>query len=246
LKLYKLTDEYGYTREDKTTWSEGYTLCLPPHINNPQLCNVIHAYKNLNLTLLLNPLYARMDFDNSYSKPVVWEAKGKIVVEDWAKIGCFKLTTIKKIPLPEWYQDRKERKRVQIRFAILCAKATRGNGKGGTKWAIATQEEAAWVEKSRASWIARTVARTAAYAHAADSKLDFCRLADRAVKEVERMTDDRICTDYNKVKCNKYCTHRIPHKNDFYHKYCNDVCEHNEESESCKYLNKKGKVLPPL
>jgi hypothetical protein len=121
MKLFKLTDQNGYTRkgqQGETKWSDGFRLGLPEKIN-PQLCtsDIIHAYKNINLALLLNPNHA--DIVN----PQIWEAEGEIAVEDYGKVGCFGLTTIKKLPIPEWYTDEERRKRVCTLFAVLCAEA---------------------------------------------------------------------------------------------------------------------------
>ena len=118
-KLYKLTDKDGYTRKGQkgeTWWSEGFTV-VKPKVNKPQLCSfaVVHAYRNLNLALLLNPIHA------SLSPLELWEADGNVVASDWGKVGCSSLTTIKKLNLPEWYTNEESRKKVQIKFAVLCA-----------------------------------------------------------------------------------------------------------------------------
>ena len=113
--LIKLTDSKGQT-QNSTQWGEGQTRSLPP-TSDPQLCSgdVLHAYRSLNLALLLNPIHADI------SDPQIWEATGTPVVEDWDKVGCFSLTTTKCLPLPEWWANPEKRKQVQIRFAILCA-----------------------------------------------------------------------------------------------------------------------------
>lgn len=121
MKLYKLTDQDGYTRrccKNEIKWSEGFCLELMKK-DNPKLCsdNVIHAYKNLNLGLLLNPVHA--DIYN----PLIWEAEGEVVVEDKEKVGCFSLTIIKKIETPYWYIDKEKRKRVAVTFVVKCAEA---------------------------------------------------------------------------------------------------------------------------
>ena len=115
MNLIKLTDSKGQT-QNSTQWGEGQTHSLPS-TPDPQLCSrdVLHAYRSLNLALLLNPIHANI------SDPQIWEAIGTPMVEDWDKVGCFSLTTTKRLPLPEWYTDLEKRRQVQIRFAILCA-----------------------------------------------------------------------------------------------------------------------------
>jgi hypothetical protein len=114
MKLYKLTTQDGKT-QNNTQWSPGHTETKPGP--NFELCSnsVLHAYRSLDLGLLLNPIHSCI------SDPLLWECEGKIEVEDWGKVGCSTLMTKKIISLPAWYTDRKSRKRAQVRFAILCA-----------------------------------------------------------------------------------------------------------------------------
>jgi hypothetical protein len=113
--LYKLTTAKNRTYNG-TTWGENVTHTKKAK-RNPLLCSedVLHAYTNINLALLINPLQA--DIKN----PVIWEAQGDIAVKDWSKVGCFSLTTTKLVPIPEWYKNEKKRRQVQVLFAILCA-----------------------------------------------------------------------------------------------------------------------------
>lgn len=117
MKLYKLTNQDMFTRND-CRWTIGEKIELPV-VPNPQLCSdqVLHSYKSLDLGLLLNPIHA--DIKN----PRCFEAEGDICVEDYGKAGSPTLVLTKEIPLPQWYQDIKWRKTVQIRFAILCAES---------------------------------------------------------------------------------------------------------------------------
>ena len=117
MKLFKLTSSKGYTRwgeSGETKWKKGFTLTIPS-CNNPQLCSsdIIHAYTNANLAYLLNPNHANL------KDPQLWEAEGEVVVKDWGKVGCFSLTTNKKLPTPAWVKDCPQD--VQIWFAVLCA-----------------------------------------------------------------------------------------------------------------------------
>ena len=113
MKLYKLTDQDSKTHGGME-WGEGVTHKLEP-CKKPQLCTsqVLHAYKNPNLALLLNPIHADI------KDPFMWEAEGDICIEDYGKCACFELTTVKQMSLPNWYQQK--RQDVQIQFAILCA-----------------------------------------------------------------------------------------------------------------------------
>jgi len=116
MKLFKLTDFRSITYRD-TQWGKNVTHSVLKEKQGTELCSpgVIHAYKNLNLALLLNPIHS------TFSSPKVWAAKGNVVSEDWGKVGCWKLTTLEQLNLPDWYTDEYKRKRVQVRFAILCA-----------------------------------------------------------------------------------------------------------------------------
>jgi hypothetical protein len=117
MKLYKLTERDYTTYHGSMEWGEGITNKVKP-CENPSMCSsdVIHAYTDLNLALLLNPIHA--DINN----PRIFEASGKIVISDWDKCGVFKLTTKKEIDTPEWYKSDKKND-VIIMFAILCAES---------------------------------------------------------------------------------------------------------------------------
>jgi hypothetical protein len=218
MKLFKLTDQEGYTRRgnsNQVKWADGHTVTCKSK-ENPQLCtnDVVHGYKNANLALLLNPQHA--DIRN----PLLWEAEGEIVAEDWGKIGCFSLTTISKLPIPEWYADEKKRKMVCVAFAILCAEAVlqyfekdypaddrprkaieaaKEYLKNPTVRAAADAADAARAADAAAraadaADAADAAARAAYAARAADAaadaaeKLDFCKLADEAVEMVKDLT----------------------------------------------------------
>ena len=114
MKLYKLTDE-NYETQNDTKWEIGKTNSLP-RCEKPELSeNVFHAYKNLNLGLLLNPIHAR------FKKLKILLCEGEINAEDWDEVGAFELTPIEEVEIPGWYQNRETRKKVLTQFAILCA-----------------------------------------------------------------------------------------------------------------------------
>ena len=72
MKLYKLTDKNGKTKNN-TQWGPGVTHSVPS-CNNPKLCSnqVLHAYTNIDLALVLNPIHA-----NIHSADLrLWEAEG--------------------------------------------------------------------------------------------------------------------------------------------------------------------------
>ena len=226
MELYKLTNKNGCT-QGNTQWGIGVTHELKA-TEKPRLCtkDVLHAYKNINLALLLNPNNANI------SNPKIWEAEGKIVVEDYGKVGCFKLTTTKELSCPDWYIDDKKRRRVQVQFAVLCAesvlhiyenqypddnrprkaieaaqnylkkpsnaaaKAANAAAKAANaaaKAAKAAYEAAKAAKAANAAYAANAAAYEAAYeaayaakaanaANEANVEIDFCALADQAVK----------------------------------------------------------------
>jgi len=113
--LYKITTTDNTTRNN-TKWGVNTTHSIPP-TKNPKLCSdqVLHAYSNLNLAIFLNPIHG------NYQPFNIWKAKGTIVVEDWGKVGCFELTTLEQLPIPEWYSNKDTRWGVWLQFGILCA-----------------------------------------------------------------------------------------------------------------------------
>ena len=113
--LYKLTDRNGNTH-NFVHWKVGITHSIINQCNNPRLCSedVFHAYKNINLAFLLNPLHANI------LNPLLWQVSGKIVVEDFGKVGCFSLKVIQQLPIPNWVHSNKKHD-VQLLFTILCA-----------------------------------------------------------------------------------------------------------------------------
>jgi hypothetical protein len=113
VKLYKLTDQDGYTRrgeKNECLWGEGVShsgtgegdLCGPGYI---------HAYTDPLLAVLLNPIHAALRL------PRLWEAEGEVAKDGHGlKVGCVTLTTTRAIALPVITTEQR------VRFAILCAK----------------------------------------------------------------------------------------------------------------------------
>ncbi len=118
MKLYKLTESDNTTYNGAMEWEIGKTNFVK-ECKNPQLCSsdVIHAYENLNLALILNPVHADISNFNIYA------CEGNIAVKDYGKCGVFALTPTKKIKTPQWYEDKKTRKKVLVLFAIYCAES---------------------------------------------------------------------------------------------------------------------------
>src|SRR3990172_9264926 len=203
MKLYKLTDQQGYTQKEsigETKWEEGFTLSLLP-TKNPQLCTaqVIHAYKNLNLGLLLNPAQANIQ------NPLIWECEGNVCIEDWGKVGVFSLTTIQKVEPPKWFLSNTEKRRVAVKFAILCAEAVLPifenrfpedlRPRKAIEAALAAYANAAnaanAANTTNAAYAAAYAAANAANAAttAANYKnINFGKLADNATKEAKNET----------------------------------------------------------
>ena len=110
MKLYKLTDKEGKTRND-TQWADGVTNEAKKS-GKGELCSeyYIHAYTHPLLAVFLNPIYGDI---KDYR---LWEAKGRIAKTDYGlKVGCKSLTTIKEIEPPQVTLVNK------IAFGILCA-----------------------------------------------------------------------------------------------------------------------------
>jgi hypothetical protein len=166
MKLYKLTDENGKTRNN-TQWGENVT-----HIaegNNVTLCTngVIHAYVDPILAMMMNTAHS------NFMSPQLWEAEGDIVVDNGTKVGCKSLTTTKQIECPKVSLIQK------IKFRILCAKQVYKkegwnvwadnwlNGNDRTKKAAAAAYDAAYDAAAAAYDVDDAYAAAAAYDAAA-------------------------------------------------------------------------------
>ena len=187
-KLYKLTDSNGNT-QNNTHWEVGVTRSVTS-CDNPQLCTnqVIHAYKNINLAFLLNPSHA------NFKNPLVFECNGEIVVEDYGKVGCFSLKITKKLYTPKWINSKKAND-VKILFAILCAEQVisiyenkypnddrpqKAIQAAKDYLKLKTQNAAAIAAAHAAAYAADAAAHATVYA----KTIDFCKLADIAVKQI--------------------------------------------------------------
>src|SRR5262252_1851744 len=117
MKLYKLTNAEGRTHGG-TQWGEGVTQSVEPSAN-PALCSgdVLHAYADPDLALLMNPVHA------AFRQPRLWEAEGEPCTQKPDKLGCFALTTTREMDLPEWFGNKAKARRIQVRFAVSAARA---------------------------------------------------------------------------------------------------------------------------
>jgi len=108
MKVYKLTNDKNQTR-NSTQWGKNVTH--EARGDSKKLCNDswIHAYPDPILALLMNPIHVY------FEKPHLWECEAVIGLSQADKIGCTKLTTIKKIRKPKITTKQKRK------FAILCA-----------------------------------------------------------------------------------------------------------------------------
>jgi len=123
VKLYKLTDKNDQTYGD-CQWGEGVTHTAD---GKGRLCTKhwIHAYTDPILAVLMNPIHGEYDTYTGH----MWECEGEIGRNDRGlKVGCKKLTTIKRIDMPRITIEQ------TVRFAILCAKKV-CKDRTWTKWA---------------------------------------------------------------------------------------------------------------
>ena len=113
MRLYKLTDQNGYTRPGKineTLWGENVTHEAKGQGNTLCTDGVIHAYTSLYIAVLMNPHHAR------FNDPIAWIAEGEVIATDHQiKCGVKSLTTVKQIPLPIISLEQR------IKIAIHCS-----------------------------------------------------------------------------------------------------------------------------
>ena len=107
MKLYKLTDEHGNTRNNMH-WEIGTVHEVS---GVPMLCSdtVIHAYTSPLLAVFMNPA------QGAFSNPVAFEAEGDVLVSGGTKVGVQKLTITGTCELPKVSQTQ------CVAFGILCA-----------------------------------------------------------------------------------------------------------------------------
>jgi len=199
MKLIKLTDKNGRTGPEKDMqWGEKTTNTVK--IRGRTLCSkeLIHAYTNAYLAILLNPICG--DYDEKTM--LAWEAKGRVVARDGIKVGCKSLTTIKQIAKPTLTTEQR------VEIGIRCAMKIYSEA-SFIKWAnnwLDNKDKTAWTavcaykaivkDTDLASW-ACWVVWSAAWS-AAGTRVDVAawvaawaaaRAADAAIKAVGSATD---------------------------------------------------------
>ena len=177
IKLYKLTDGDGQTRND-TQWGPGVSHS---GTGKGELCGPgwIHAYEHPLVAVLMNPIHA------NFQNPRLWEAEGEVGLRDsQIKCGCKTLTTIREIPLPSITTE------MRVRFAILCAKGVCAcpswnawadrwlSGEDRSEDASEAASKAAWAVWPAAAWAAQ--AASAAYRSVAYRSEAWAALAAEA------------------------------------------------------------------
>lgn len=148
MKLYKLTDKHGRTKNGML-WEVGCTNFASG--NNPCLCTdgVLHAYKSPLISIFLNPLHA------DFRSPRLFLCEGDIVAHDNVKVGSRSLTCVAELDAP------RPSRVCRITFAALCLIHIFKNEKWQT-WAKS------WISgEDRSVWSA-VVASRIAYASPSD------------------------------------------------------------------------------
>jgi hypothetical protein len=198
MQLYKLTDNKGQTK-NSTQWGNGVTHQLDKK-QNPQLCtgDVFHAYKNINLAYLLNPIHANYTNPIRVAFAVLCAESVLAIYEDKYPNDSRVSNAIKAAKEylfnPSAYAARAAR---AAAFAAAYAanaaayaaadaaahSARAANAAAYAAYAAAFAAFAAAFADDAAAYAARA-ARAAAFA--ADGKIDFCLLANTAVELTER------------------------------------------------------------
>lgn len=119
-KLYKLTDENGWTRrgfENETKWEVGKWNTVAEGGKGKELCgpDCIHAYENPWLAVLLNPHHAH------YDPFRLWEAEGRVTArEAYAKVGCKRLRVVRELAIPTPTREKIE----EFCLRVILARVT--------------------------------------------------------------------------------------------------------------------------
>lgn len=181
-KLIKLTDQNMRTHNESFQWELGKKYEIEPDKRGTELCTdqVFHAYRDIDLALLLNPIHA----DIPASELRIFDAEGSVVDEEWDKVGTHDQTLKKELPLPEWYADVNVRIRVYAKFAALAAAAA---DDAALAAAVAYAADASYGVARAVAYAASHAADAAdaadAAARGAYSKIDFVAMAKLAIKE---------------------------------------------------------------
>ncbi len=134
-KLYKLTDAAGQTR-GATQWGEGVTHTAP---GGGELCTEawVHAYRTPEQAIFMASSYG---YDGADS--LLWECEGEVGIDDGTKVGCRRLTTLRRVDKPELTIE--QRIEVAIRIAMTLY-AEPGWVTWATRWLDGTDRSRAAV-----------------------------------------------------------------------------------------------------
>ena len=181
--LYKLTSAADTTRGG-TPWGVGVEHVAP---GGGPLCTAawLHAYRDPLLAVLMDPGHGRFG-----AEAHLWRCEGDVGADDGIKVGCTRLRTVERLPLPTVTTAQR------VRFGVLAALAVCDNatwriwaiawleGRDRTPKAAARVEAAARATAWAAAWAAEAAARAAVWAAAREAPgLDLVALAHQAIGE---------------------------------------------------------------
>lgn len=101
MRLWKLTDEDGYTRAtymNATKWEKGKVNVLSEDLGGKTLCtgDVFHAYYHWAFAVLLNR------YHGAYYPYRMWQVEGKVIArEGFAKCGTKEMKVLREVELPD-------------------------------------------------------------------------------------------------------------------------------------------------
>lgn len=109
--LYKLTDEFDRTYGD-CWWGKNVTHEADGE-GEGELCtrHWIHAYRDPLLAVLMNPVHGHYQPESMH----LWECEGDVGKDDGTKVGCTRLTAIRRMDVPQVTTGQR------VKFGILCA-----------------------------------------------------------------------------------------------------------------------------
>lgn len=110
MKVFKITDTWRTSRH-MTKWGRNVTHTADGQAMS--LCNShwLHAYQDKWLAMLMHPAHV------GYTRIHLWEAEGTVGLTHPDKVGCTRLTTLKRCDMPAITLEQ------YVEFARLCALA---------------------------------------------------------------------------------------------------------------------------
>lgn len=76
--------------------------------------------ESINLALLLNPIHLGLKNVRIFEAAIE-----KVVISDYGECGATDLALLKELNIPEWYKDSTMRRKVRLKFSILCAESVK-------------------------------------------------------------------------------------------------------------------------